>query len=68
MILIEWIRFHVYLKGAAIAAGLAVGKWDISEQMSLGETVITPKISIEERDKRYKQWKKAIERSLGWDI
>lgn len=55
-------------KGAAIAAGSAVGKWDTSKKISLGETVFTPKITNEERDERYKQWKKAIERSLDWDV
>lgn len=61
-------HFQFYLKGAAIAAGSAVGKWDISKKISLGETVFTPKISHAKRDEQYKQWKKAIERSLGWDI
>lgn len=62
----HWFFFR--LKGAAIAAGSAVGKWDISKKISLGQTVFTPKISNEERDERYEQWKKAIERSLGWDV
>ncbi|XP_041987414.1 glycerol kinase [Aricia agestis] len=30
-------------------------------------TTYTPKISEDERDMRYKQWKMAVERSLGWE-
>lgn len=55
-------------QGAAIAAGRAVGKWDETMHIPIGETVVKPKISEEQRDNRYSQWKKAIERSLGWDI
>lgn len=55
-------------QGAAIAAGKAVNKWDVSKHISNEATVIKPIISEEQRDHRYKQWKKAIERSLGWDI
>lgn len=54
--------------GAAIAAGNAVNKWDVSKHIPNEATVIKPIISEEQRDHRYKQWKKAIERSLGWDI
>lgn len=54
--------------GAAIAAGTAVNKWDVGKHISNEATVTKPIISEEQRDHRYKQWKKAIERSLGWDI
>lgn len=51
-----------------MVAGRAVGKWDITKNISLGELVVSPKITEEERDRRYQQWKQAIERSLGWDV
>lgn len=76
------MKFHIKIKlnsnphdfrffnvqGAAIAAGRAVNKWDLNKRVSSGETIYKPNISDEERDHRYKDWKKAIERSLGWDI
>lgn len=51
-----------------MAAGRAVGKWDINKRISIGETVTSPKISEKDRDERYKQWKLAVERSMGWDV
>lgn len=51
-----------------MVAGRAIGKWDVTKKIPIGECIFTPKISEEERDERYKQWKKAIERSLGWDV
>lgn len=51
-----------------MAAGRAVGKWDVSKRIPIGEDVHSPKITEEERDERYRQWKMAIERSLGWDV
>lgn len=51
-----------------MAAGRAVGKWDVSVHIPIGEGVHSPKITEEERDERYKHWKMAIERSLGWDV
>lgn len=51
-----------------MVAGRAVGKWDISHHITIGEDIHSPKIPEEERDERYKQWKKAVERSLGWDV
>lgn len=55
--------------GAAYLAGLAVGYWkdldEISEDFSIDRT-FKPQMSQEKRDKNYKYWKKAIERSMGW--
>ena len=55
--------------GAAYLAGLAVGYWkdldDISEDFSIDRT-FKPQMSQEKRDKNYKYWKKAIERSMDW--
>ncbi|KAI8850143.1 hypothetical protein BC829DRAFT_468997 [Chytridium lagenaria] len=46
--------------GAAIAAGLAVGVWPSIEAFRPAE------IDEEERETRFAQWKKAVERSLNW--
>lgn len=65
----KYVWWNVFrIQGAAMAAGRAVGKWDVSKHIPIGEEVHTPKITEEERDARYKQWKVAVERSLGWDI
>ena len=57
--------------GAAYLAGLAVGYWKDKEEISkfwyAGEE-FKPSISDELRDKYYKKWKKAIERSKSWAI
>jgi glycerol kinase len=45
--------------GAAYAAGLAVQNWSEARRW-------TPTMSSNERDERYRSWKKAVERSLGW--
>ena len=54
---------------AAYLAGLAVGYWkdldEISEDFSIDRT-FKPQMSQEKRDKNYKYWKKAIERSMDW--
>lgn len=55
--------------GAAYLAGLAVRYWkdldEISEDFSIDRT-FKPQMSQEKRDKNYKYWKKAIERSMDW--
>ncbi len=55
--------------GAAFAAGLAVGFW--SDQDELRERWSEdkrwePALEESERERQYAQWKKAVERSLGW--
>lgn len=56
--------------GAAIAAGLAVGVWkDLSELDSINSenrTIFKPQITSEEREKRFGEWQKAVEKSYGW--
>ncbi|KNC99544.1 glycerol kinase [Spizellomyces punctatus DAOM BR117] len=54
--------------GAALAAGLTVGIWKDLKDFSAHETpdVFKPTIEAEERSTRYANWKKAVERSLGW--
>jgi len=56
--------------GAAYAAGLAVGYWknldDLRQNWGIAQTW-TPKMEEEKRSKLYKGWKKAVERSFGWE-
>ncbi|MBZ2173650.1 glycerol kinase GlpK [Schnuerera sp. xch1] len=56
--------------GAAYLAGLAVGFWkskeDISKRCSI-DRVFKPEMEKEKVDKIYKDWKRAIERSLRWE-
>ena len=56
--------------GAAYLAGLAVGYFDsieeISEKWYTGE-VYKAKLNSEKRVELYKGWKKAVERSKGWE-
>lgn len=56
--------------GAAFLAGLSVGFWEsrkeISEKLSIENTFV-PFMEEEIRNKLYKGWKKAVERSLEWE-
>jgi len=55
--------------GAAYAAGLAVGFWEDLEEIRRNwkvERVFTPRWSEERRERLYKGWKRAVERSRGW--
>ncbi|MDU4938455.1 MAG: glycerol kinase GlpK [Clostridium sp.] len=56
--------------GAAYLAGLAVGFWKDRNELSKGwyeSERYYPNMVEEERNKLYSKWKKAIERSLGWE-
>lgn len=55
--------------GAAYAAGLAVGFWKAVDDLraNWGEDKRwTSKMNGETRDRGYKQWNKAVQRTLGW--
>jgi glycerol kinase len=55
--------------GAAYAAGLAVGYWPDLESLRAGWRVDAqwrPAMPAAERDRAYRQWSKAVERSLNW--
>lgn len=55
--------------GAAFLAGLAVGFWeDLDElkQIRKVDRVFEPKMVLTERDRLYKGWLRAVERSRGW--
>jgi glycerol kinase len=55
--------------GAAYAAGLAVGFWKDTDELRENWNEARrwqPQWSEEQRDAGYAQWKKAVERTLGW--
>ena len=56
--------------GAAYLAGLAVGFWKDRNELSKGwyeSERYYPNMAEEDRNKLYSKWKKAVERSLGWE-
>ena len=56
--------------GAAYLAGLAVGFWKDRNELSKGwyeSERYYPSMIDEDRNKLYSKWKKAVERSLGWE-
>ena len=57
--------------GAAYLAGLAVGMWSDIDEIEHNrevEKVFIPKMEPQDRDKLYKGWLRAVERSKGWEI
>lgn len=56
--------------GAAYAAGLAVGYWrdldDLRQNWGIARTW-KPRMSKARRNELYRSWKKAVERSFGWE-
>jgi glycerol kinase len=55
--------------GAAYAAGLAVGFWNSTEELTANwqaEKTWWPQMSLEKRQTLYHEWKKAVERTFGW--
>jgi len=61
--------FETTALGAAFLAGLATGFWkmsDISSQWQLDQE-FQPSMSNEEKEKRYKGWKKAVIRTMDWE-
>ncbi|HET9124546.1 MAG TPA: glycerol kinase GlpK [Solirubrobacteraceae bacterium] len=55
--------------GAAYAAGLAVGFWSDQEELRerwSEDKRWEPQMSSEDREAQYAQWKKAVERAVGW--
>jgi len=55
--------------GAAFAAGLEAGFWDgraeLREQVAVDRRW-QPQMQAADREREYRQWRKAVERSLGW--
>ncbi len=55
--------------GAAYAAGLAVGYWENIEDLQANwgaERTWQPAMAEEDRSRRYRSWKKAVQRSFDW--
>src|SRR5207244_5347286 len=55
--------------GAAYLAGLAVGYWTDLEDVSrnwLLERRFTPAMAADERQRRYRQWQRGVERARNW--
>ena len=55
--------------GAAYAAGLAVGSWRNTDELKAHwrkSAEWTPSMTAAARDKGYRQWKKAVQRTLDW--
>ncbi len=55
--------------GAAYLAGLATGFWKSTDEISKireVDKVFEPKMDIEKREKRYRGWLRAVERSRDW--
>lgn len=56
--------------GAAYLAGLAVGFWDSKEEISKNwavDTLFKTNTQPENRENLYSGWKRAVERSRGWE-
>lgn len=56
-------------RGAALAAGLAVGWWSSLEDPALTtgtEREFSPSLPTAERERLYGRWQQAVTRSLGW--
>ncbi len=56
--------------GAAYLAGLGVGFWSGKGEIAAKwqqETEFAPAMSDEDRDRLYRGWVRAVERSLGWE-
>jgi glycerol kinase len=55
--------------GAAYAAGLAVGYWTSIDDLRANwraDKTWTPTMPAEKRDRHYRSWKKAVQRSFDW--
>jgi glycerol kinase len=55
--------------GAAYAAGLAVGFWPSIDDLRANwrrAAEWTPRMDADEREREYKQWLKAVQRTMGW--
>ena len=57
--------------GCAYIAGLTAGLWKDKAELERNrqtERVFTPEMPQAERDRLYAGWKRAVERSMGWEV
>lgn len=63
-------QLEVTALGAAMLAGLAVGLWQgdaaLSDLLGGEETCFSPRMSSDQREALYADWKRAVERSRNW--
>ncbi len=55
--------------GAAYAAGLAVDYWESLDEIASHweeDRTFVPEMDPADRDRRYREWRKAVDRSMGW--
>jgi glycerol kinase len=55
--------------GAAYLAGLAVGFWKNQQELTklwMIDHTFEPKMGEDQRQNLYANWKRAVERSVGW--
>ncbi len=56
--------------GAAYAAGLATGVWNSLDELKAHwekDTEWTPGMEDAVRDREYRNWRRAVEKSFGWE-
>ena len=57
--------------GAAYLAGLGVGLWNNKEEISndwVLDKIFTPTMNSDVRNRKYSNWKRAVERAIKWDV
>ena len=57
--------------GAAYLAGLGIGMWSGKEEIArewVLDRVFTPSMDEQIIKKKYADWKRAVERSMKWDV
>ncbi len=57
--------------GVARLAGLSVGLWRSKEELAAAQKIerrYLPRTSEKERSEKIKKWRRAVERSLGWEL
>jgi len=57
--------------GAAYLAGLAVGFWSSTQELAehwAVDRTFEPQMSADQREKLYVGWKRAVERSMHWEL
>ena len=56
--------------GAAYLAGLATGVWESTEEIERNrqvDKIFVPSMEAQLRNKKYSEWKRAVERSRNWE-